>query len=52
MVGGGSGLRFGRPKQFESLDDDGARVIDISQRVAAAESTGVDVVVPPADAER
>jgi len=52
VVGGGSGRRFGRPKQYESLDDDGARVIDISQRVAEAVSTGVVVVVPAADAER
>jgi len=52
VVGGGSGQRFGRPKQYEALDDRGVRVIDVSQRVAAAVSAGVVVVVPPADAER
>ena len=50
MVGGGSGERFGRPKQYESLGDE--RVIDRSRRVAEAVSSGVVVVVPAADAER
>lgn len=50
MVGGGSGRRFGRAKQYEVLD--GRRVIDISREVAAACSDGVVVVVPAADAER
>lgn len=50
MVGGGSGSRFGRPKQYESLGDE--RVIDRSRRVAETVSDGVVVVVPPADVER
>lgn len=50
VVGGGSGSRFGRPKQYEPLGDE--RVIDRSRRVAAAVSDGVVLVVPPADAER
>lgn len=50
VVGGGSGRRFGRPKQYETLDDE--RIIDRSARIAALVSDGVVVVVPPADAER
>lgn len=50
VVGGGSGRRFGRAKQYEVLD--GRRVIDVSRHVAAACSDGVVVVVPAADAER
>jgi 2-C-methyl-D-erythritol 4-phosphate cytidylyltransferase len=50
VVGGGSGQRFGRPKQYESLGVE--RVIDRSRRVAALASDGVVVVVPPDDAER
>ena len=50
MVGGGSGSRFGRPKQYEALGDE--RVIDRSRRIAAVVSDGVVVVVPAADAER
>lgn len=50
MVGGGSGARFGRPKQYESLGDE--RVIDRSRRVAEAASDGVVLVVPAADARR
>jgi 2-C-methyl-D-erythritol 4-phosphate cytidylyltransferase len=50
VVGGGSGRRFGRPKQYEMLD--GERIIDRSVRVAASVSDGVVVVVPPGDAER
>ncbi len=50
VVGGGTGERFGRPKQYESLG--GERVIDRSRRIAAAAGDGVVVVVPPADAER
>lgn len=49
-MGGGSGLRFGRPKQYEQLD--GERVIDRSRRIAESVSDGVVVVVPAADAER
>lgn len=50
VVGGGSGSRFGRPKQYETIGDE--RVIDRSRRVATSASDGVVVVVPPADAER
>ena len=50
MVGGGTGQRFGRAKQYESIGSE--RVIDRSRRVAAAVSDGVVVVVPAADAER
>lgn len=50
MVGGGSGQRFGRPKQYEPLGDE--RVIDRSERIAALVSDGVTVVVPPADVAR
>lgn len=48
MVGGGSGQRFGRPKQYESLGAE--RVIDRSRRVAESVCDGVVVVVPAADA--
>ena len=50
MVGGGSGRRFGTPKQYELFGD--RRVIDRSVAVAREVSTGVVVVVPPEDAER
>ncbi len=50
VVGGGSGQRFGRPKQYEVLG--GERVIDRSRRVASEVCDGVVVVVPAADAER
>lgn len=50
MVGGGSGARFGRPKQYEPLGPE--RVIDRSRRIAESVSDGVVVVVPPDDAER
>jgi 2-C-methyl-D-erythritol 4-phosphate cytidylyltransferase len=50
VVGGGTGRRFGRPKQYETID--GERIIDRSARVAASVSDGVVVVVPPADAVR
>lgn len=50
MVGGGSGQRFGAPKQYEPLG--GARVIDLSRIVAEEVSHGVVVVVPESDAER
>lgn len=49
-MGGGSGQRFGRPKQYEVLD--GERLIDRSRRIAELVSEGVVVVVPQADAER
>lgn len=47
MVAGGSGARFGRPKQYEQLGD--VRVIDRSVATAAAVSDGVVVVVPADD---
>lgn len=50
VVGGGSGTRFGRPKQYELLDD--RRMIDHSVAVAAASGDGVVVVVPADDVER
>lgn len=50
VVGGGSGSRFGRPKQYEPLGDE--RVIDRSRRIAESVSDGVVVVVPASDAER
>ena len=49
-MGGGSGQRFGRPKQYELIGDE--RIIDRSRRIAAQASDGVVVVVPAADAER
>lgn len=48
VVGGGTGRRFGGPKQYETLGD--RRVIDHAIAVAAAVSDGVVVVLPPADA--
>lgn len=50
MVGGGSGARFGRLKQYEPLGE--RRVIDWAQHTAARMSDGVIVVVPAEDAER
>ena len=50
VVGGGSGQRFGRPKQYETIGDE--RVIDRARRVAESACDGVVVVVPEADAER
>jgi 2-C-methyl-D-erythritol 4-phosphate cytidylyltransferase len=50
IVGGGSGQRFGRPKQYEFLDD--RRVIDHARHAAEAVSDGVVLVVPSDDAER
>lgn len=49
-MGGGSGRRFGRPKQYEQLGPE--RVIDRSRRIAASVCDGVVLVVPAADAER
>jgi 2-C-methyl-D-erythritol 4-phosphate cytidylyltransferase len=48
VVGGGSGERFGRPKQYEDLG--GTRVIDHAVAAARARSVGVVVVVPEPDA--
>ena len=50
VVGGGSGQRFGRPKQYEWLGDE--RVLDRSRRIAALAGDGVVVVVPAGDAPR
>ncbi len=49
VVGGGSGRRFGRPKQYDDLAD-GERVIDRSRRIAASATDGVVLVVPADDA--
>ena len=51
VVAGGTGERFGAPKQYEPLHD-GRRVIDVSREVAERASDGVIVVVPAVDAER
>ena len=50
MVGGGSGRRFGRPKQYDDLVR-GERVIDRSRRIAASATDGVVLVVPADDAD-
>jgi len=50
VVAGGSGQRFGTPKQYERLGD--GRVIDLSRTTAERASHGVVVVVPEQDAER
>lgn len=47
-MGGGSGTRFGRPKQYERLGDE--RIIDRSRRIAASATDGVVLVVPADDA--
>lgn len=48
VVGGGSGTRFGRPKQYETLGDE--RIIDRARRIAGSASAGVVLVVPAVDA--
>ena len=50
VVAGGTGERFGNPKQYELLDE--RRVIDHARDTAASVSAGVVVVVPEADADR
>lgn len=50
VVAGGSGRRFGGPKQYEVLHD--RRVIDWAVDTARRVSDGVVVVVPAEDAER
>lgn len=50
VVAAGSGQRFGRPKQYESLGDE--RVLDRSVRIARSVSDGVVIVVPEADCDR
>lgn len=50
VVAGGSGSRFGAPKQYEQIGDQ--RMLDRSVAVAASASAGVVVVVPAADVDR
>ncbi len=50
VVAGGSGARFGGPKQYETLGHQ--RVLDWSVAAARHASDGVVLVVPAADAER
>lgn len=50
VVAGGSGQRFGGPKQYELLGD--RRVLDWCVAAAEAASDGVVLVVPAADATR
>jgi 2-C-methyl-D-erythritol 4-phosphate cytidylyltransferase/2-C-methyl-D-erythritol 2,4-cyclodiphosphate synthase len=49
-VAGGSGTRFGGPKQYETLGD--RRVVDWAVAAAAPTSEGVVLVLPPDDAHR
>ena len=49
-MAGGSGARFGGPKQYELLG--GTRIIDRSVAVARASGDGVVIVVPAADCAR
>ena len=50
VVAGGSGTRFGGPKQYETLGHQ--RVLDWSVQAARDAGDGVIVVVPATDAER
>lgn len=50
VVGGGAGTRFGRPKQYELLDE--RRMIDHSVATAVAATGHVVVVVPHDDVDR
>ncbi len=50
VVAGGTGQRFGGPKQYEPLGD--TRVLDWSVAAARRASAGVVLVVPATDAER
>jgi 2-C-methyl-D-erythritol 4-phosphate cytidylyltransferase len=50
VVAGGSGTRFGRPKQYAMLH--GRRVLDWALEGAAAACQGVVLVVPPPDVSR
>jgi 2-C-methyl-D-erythritol 4-phosphate cytidylyltransferase len=50
VVGAGRGMRFGGPKQYETIG--GERIIDLAVSAARAASDGVVVVVPPQDAAR
>jgi 2-C-methyl-D-erythritol 4-phosphate cytidylyltransferase len=47
VVAGGSGARFGRAKQYETVGD--VRIVDRSVAIAAEVCDGVVVVVPAAD---
>lgn len=49
VVAGGSGQRFGRPKQFEELG--GRRVLDWAVAAASDASDGVVLVLPAADVD-
>lgn len=49
VVAGGSGQRFGRPKQFEELG--GRRVLDWAVATASDSSDGVVLVLPAADVD-
>lgn len=49
VVAGGTGTRFGRPKQYEMLGD--RRLIDHAVAAATVASEGVVVVVPEPDVE-
>jgi len=49
VVAGGSGQRFGRPKQYEELG--GRRVLDWALSVAADAADGVVLVLPAADVD-
>ncbi|MCU1454611.1 MAG: ispD [Acidimicrobiales bacterium] len=50
VVAGGSGLRFGGPKQYEELA--GRRVLDWSVEAARSVADGVVLVLPAEDVER
>lgn len=50
VVAGGSGARFGGPKQYEVLGD--RRIIDHSVEIARRSGDGVVIVVPAADCAR
>lgn len=50
VVAGGSGQRFGKPKQFEELG--GRRVLDWAVAAASDASDGVVLVLPAADVDR
>ena len=50
VVAGGSGSRFGQPKQYETIGE--SRVVDLAVAVAGRCSDGVVLVVPAADVER
>ena len=50
VVAGGSGVRFGGPKQYERLGD--RRVLDHAVDAARSVSDGVVIVLPTADAAR